>query len=123
MTACEAADRRLCNSWSGSHAAAAVGRIKALDIKLGRDDRAPAYAFIEMEDPRDADDAVRGRDGYDFGGSRLRVEMAKGGFVSTSSRGPPRRGEFRVRVSGLPTSASWQVCGSLFLAGASPRSY
>ena len=89
-----------------------VGRIKACDIKTGRDDRSPAYAFVEMEDPRDAEDAIRGRDGYDFGGSRIRCEAAKGGYVSTSSRGPPRRGEFRVRVTGLPTSASWQVRNS-----------
>ena len=30
-------------------------------------------------DARDAEDAVRGRDGYDFYGSRLRVEIAKVG--------------------------------------------
>jgi splicing factor, arginine/serine-rich 1 len=52
---------------------------------------------------------VRARDGYDFGGARLRVEHAKGGYVSTSSRGPPRRSGYRVRVSNLPGSASWQV--------------
>ena len=59
--------------------------------------------------PRDAEDAIRRRDGYELGGFRIRVEQAKGGFVSTSSRGPPRRGQFRVRVTGLPVSASWQV--------------
>lgn len=33
------------------------------------------YAIIvfQFEDPRDADDAIRGRDGYNFDGHRLRV--------------------------------------------------
>lgn len=28
---------------------------------------------MQFEDPRDADDAIYGRDGYDFDGCRLRV--------------------------------------------------
>lgn len=28
---------------------------------------------MQFEDPRDAEDAIRGRDGYNFDGSRLRV--------------------------------------------------
>ena len=35
--------------------------------------RPPAFAFIEYDSSRDAEDAVRGRDGYDFDGNRLRV--------------------------------------------------
>ena len=31
----------------------------------------------EFDDPRDADDALRARDGYEFGGARLRVEFGK----------------------------------------------
>lgn len=40
--------------------------------------RPPAFAFITFDDPRDAEDAVRGRDGYNFDGYRLRCEFAKG---------------------------------------------
>ena len=32
--------------------------------------RPPGFAFVEMEDPRDADDAVRGLDGTRICGSR-----------------------------------------------------
>ncbi|KAM5557792.1 serine/arginine-rich splicing factor SR34A [Rosa sericea] len=102
------------------------GRI--LDIELKVPPRPPCYSFVEFESSRDAEDAIRGRDGYNFDGCRLRVELAHGG-----SRGPPpsdRRGgygggssrggssggrfgvsrhsEFRVIVRGLPSSASWQ---------------
>ena len=35
--------------------------------------RPPTFAFVEFDDPRDAFDACRGRNGYDFAGGRLRV--------------------------------------------------
>lgn len=107
------------------------GRIVDIDLKLPP--RPPGYCFLEYEDARDAEDAIRGRDGYNFDGNRLRVEIAHGG------RGPPpavdrysvyssgggrggggaadsggraggvsRRSEYRVTVTGLPSSASWQ---------------
>ncbi|GFY81791.1 SER/ARG-rich protein 34A [Actinidia rufa] len=96
------------------------GRI--LDVELKIPPRPPCYCFVEFENARDAEDAIRGRDGYNFDGCRLRVELAHGG------RGPPpaseRRGgyggssggrhgisrhsEYRVIVRGLPSSASWQ---------------
>ncbi|KAL6146549.1 hypothetical protein ACLB2K_057227 [Fragaria x ananassa] len=91
-----------------------------VDIDLKIPPRPPGYAFIEFEDPRDADDAIYGRDGYNFDGYRLRVELAHGrcGYSSSdrfsnysrssSSRGAPRRSEYRVLVTGLPASASWQ---------------
>ena len=89
------------------------GRIRQVDLKTPA--RPPAFAFIEFDDSRDASDAVRGRDGYDFYGHRLRVELAKGsarGAVDRSSRSSrdfrPRQTGFRVRVKGLPMSASWQ---------------
>lgn len=73
----------------------------------------------------DAEDAVRGRDGYDFYGNRLRVELAKGsmgrggrdggrdggrgGFGGAPPPGfRPRQTGFRILVKGLPMSASWQ---------------
>lgn len=84
------------------------GKIRTLDIKTGRDQPSAAFAFLEFDDARDAEDAQRGRNGYEFAGQRIRVETAKGGFVAVSSRGPPRRSGFRARVTGLPDGASWQ---------------
>lgn len=63
---------------------------------------------------RDAEDAVYGRDGYDYDGYRLRVEFPRsgrgggrgggGGGALGAARGrygpPSRRSEYRVIVSG-----------------------
>lgn len=78
--------------------------------------------FGESEDCRDARDAVHGRDGYDFDGCRIRVELTRGvgprgpggrplyGPDPRSPRRgpPPRRSGYRVVVSGLPDTGSWQ---------------
>ncbi|XP_057522621.1 serine/arginine-rich splicing factor SR34A isoform X2 [Amaranthus tricolor] len=90
------------------------GRI--LDIELKLPPRPPCYCFVEFESSRDAEDAIRGRDGYKFDGCRLRVELAHGGRGSSSVSerrsggryGASRRTEYRVIVRGLPSSASWQ---------------
>ncbi|KAL1312659.1 hypothetical protein AAHE18_16G054100 [Arachis hypogaea] len=111
------------------------GHITHIDLKVPP--RPPGYAFVEFEDYQDAEDAIRGRDGYDFDGHRLRVsfcsqqhtysdhianvEPAHGGRGHSSSRdrysshsngrggrGVSRRSEYRVLVTGLPSSASWQ---------------
>ncbi|KAL8155528.1 serine/arginine-rich splicing factor SR30-like isoform X2 [Apium graveolens] len=94
------------------------GHIMEIDLKIPP--RPPGYAFVEFEDVRDAEDAIEGRDGYKFDGQRLRVEFAHGGRGSSSgdryssyssggSRGGvSRRSEYRVLVTGLPSSASWQ---------------
>ncbi|XP_074562018.1 serine/arginine-rich splicing factor SR30-like isoform X2 [Curcuma longa] len=92
-----------------------------IDVDLKIPPRPPGYAFVEFEDPRDAEDAIRGRDGYKFDGQRLRVELAHGGRGQSSSvdkhssynsagrrGGVSRRTEYRVMVTGLPSSASWQ---------------
>lgn len=92
-----------------------------VDIDLKIPPRPPGYAFIAYEDARDAEDAIRGRDGYKFDGYRLRVELAHGGRGQSSSYerhssyssgggrgGVPRRSDYRVLVTGLPSSASWQ---------------
>ncbi|XP_038999224.1 serine/arginine-rich splicing factor SR30-like isoform X2 [Hibiscus syriacus] len=92
-----------------------------VDIDLKIPPRPPGYAFIEFEDPRDAEDAIRGRDGYDFDGYYLWVELAHGGrrrpsssvdrhssYSGSSSRGPSKRSDYRVLVTGLPSSVSWQ---------------
>nr|KJB39507.1 hypothetical protein B456_007G017000 [Gossypium raimondii] len=94
------------------------GRI--LDIELKIPLRPPCFCFVEFEDPRDAEDAIRGRDGYNFDGCRLRVELAHGGRGQSSSDrrggyggaaakfGVSRHSDYRVIVRGLPSSASWQ---------------
>ncbi|KAJ4910224.1 Serine/arginine-rich-splicing factor SR34 [Raphanus sativus] len=100
------------------------GDIREREVEDFMDDlkippRPPGYAFVEFEDPRDAEDAIHGRDRYDFDGHCLRVELAHGGRRSSNDargrdgrdrggRGPSRRSEYRVRVSGVPSSASWQ---------------
>ncbi|XP_002159641.1 serine/arginine-rich splicing factor 1 [Hydra vulgaris] len=100
------------------------GPIKAIDIHNRFD---PAFAFLEFEDPRDASDAVYGKDGERFEGQRIRVQFPRnsaagrertesgsnnnggGGYVRGRGRGPPiRRSENRVLVSGLPPTGSWQ---------------
>ncbi|XP_076606653.1 serine/arginine-rich splicing factor 1B [Chaetodon auriga] len=95
------------------------GLIRDIDLKNRRG--GPPFAFVEFEDPRDAEDAVYGRDGYDYDGYRLRVEFPRsgrgggrggGGGALGAPRGrygpPSRRSEYRVIVSGLPPSGSWQ---------------
>ncbi|CAA0834672.1 Serine/arginine-rich splicing factor SR30 [Striga hermonthica] len=93
------------------------GPIANIDLKIPP--KPPGYAFVEFEDSRDADDAIRGRDGYKFDGCPLRVEPAHGGRGSSYDRyssysrgssrsGPSRRSDYRVLVTGLPSSASWQ---------------
>uniref|UniRef100_A0A9L9PY11 Serine and arginine rich splicing factor 9 n=1 Tax=Homo sapiens TaxID=9606 RepID=A0A9L9PY11_HUMAN len=63
---------------------------------------------------KDAEDAIYGRNGYDYGQCRLRVEFprtygGRGGWPRGGRNGPPtRRSDFRVLVSGLPPSGSWQ---------------
>ncbi|KAL3841904.1 hypothetical protein ACJMK2_019993 [Sinanodonta woodiana] len=53
----------------------------------------PGFAFVEFEDPRDAEDACRALDGTRINGSRVRVEMSNG-KSRRGSRGSPssRRG-------------------------------
>ncbi|CAN0217180.1 unnamed protein product [Scytosiphon promiscuus] len=50
---------------------------KITDMQLKMPERPPAFGFVTFEDSRDADEAVRARDGYDFDGHRLRVEMMR----------------------------------------------
>ncbi|KDD73460.1 hypothetical protein H632_c2152p1, partial [Helicosporidium sp. ATCC 50920] len=89
------------------------GRIHSVELKTPV--RPPAFAFVEFDSSRDASDAVHGRDGYDFYGSRLRVELAKGSRPAREGPGAGRGGrgnqggsQWRVLVHNLPNSASWQ---------------
>merc|ERR1711981_874297 len=51
----------------------------------------PGFAFIEFEDPRDAEDSVRGLDGTRVCGQRCRVEMSSGQSRSGRGGGGGRR--------------------------------
>ena len=57
--------------------------------------RPPGFAFVEMEESRDADDAVRGLDGTRVCGSRVKVEISTGG--KGGSRGGRDRSRSRDR--------------------------
>nr|XP_020474262.1 serine/arginine-rich splicing factor 9-like [Monopterus albus]XP_020474263.1 serine/arginine-rich splicing factor 9-like [Monopterus albus]XP_020474264.1 serine/arginine-rich splicing factor 9-like [Monopterus albus]XP_020474265.1 serine/arginine-rich splicing factor 9-like [Monopterus albus]XP_020474266.1 serine/arginine-rich splicing factor 9-like [Monopterus albus] len=106
------------------------GKIREIELKNNRG--TIPFAFVRFEDPRDADDAVYGRNGYGYGDCKLRVEYPRssgakfgpmggggggggaggvggGGGGPRGRFGPPtRRSEFRVIVTGLPPSGSWQ---------------
>jgi len=65
------------------------------DVWVAR--KPPGFAFVEMEDPRDAEDAVRGLDGSRICGARVKVEMSNGG---KSKGGRGRRSRSRSRSRG-----------------------
>ncbi|KAF7652580.1 hypothetical protein LDENG_00095160 [Lucifuga dentata] len=54
----------------------------------------PGFAFVEFEDPRDAEDAVRGLDGKMICGSRVRVELSTGMLRRSRYDRPPTRRPF-----------------------------
>lgn len=72
----------------------------------------PGFAFVEFEDPRDAEDAVRGLDGTRCCGTRIRVEMSNGRtrrdrrYSRSRSRSPRRRSYSRGRSPSLRRSPS-----------------
>ncbi|XP_060566175.1 serine/arginine-rich splicing factor 7-like isoform X3 [Ruditapes philippinarum] len=65
---------RDCNEKDVERAFSYYGRLRSVWVA-----RNPAgFAFVEFEDPRDAEDAVRGLDGTSLCGSRIRVEHSTG---------------------------------------------
>ncbi|CAG9818021.1 unnamed protein product [Phaedon cochleariae] len=66
----------------------------------------PGFAFVEYEDPRDAEDAVRGLDGTRCCGSRVRVEMSSGRARRGGGGGGGRRGRYsRFHLLSLKAAA------------------
>jgi len=63
------------------------------DVWVAR--KPPGFAFVEMEDPRDAEDAARSLDGTRICGARCRVEMSEPG--KRRGRGGGRRSRSRSR--------------------------
>ncbi|KAH0485137.1 MAG: uncharacterized protein KVP18_005166 [Porospora cf. gigantea A] len=78
------------------------GRLRNIDIKLGKTQH--AFAFVEFEDARDAEDAVKGRDGIRFDRNRLRVEFAGANKRSAANRSST----YSVVVRNLSRSVTWQ---------------
>lgn len=66
---------------------AKYGRIVDLTVREG-------FAFVEYDNDRDADDARRARDGYEFEGSRLKVEFSRPRQPPMGGGMPPARGGF-----------------------------
>ena len=91
------------------------GRILRIEIK--RVARPPLYAFVTFANSVDAKDAQQSRNGIDFDGKRLRVELSKERDDRSTTRHPglgvgmfqPRvHKTYQVRVSGLSNKISWQ---------------
>ncbi|KAG0089459.1 hypothetical protein BGZ93_009181 [Podila epicladia] len=78
------------------------GRIREVTLKNG-------FGFVEFNNPRDAESAVRGMDGKRFMGDRLLVEIARGERKRDDDRfRAPERTEHRVILDNLPIGTSWQ---------------
>jgi len=98
---------------------------KIANIEVKREARKP-FAFVEFEDDRDCEDAVRSRNNYNYDGYRLTVEFPKRksssdirkGRPTTNSHGqstynkdhsgPSKRTDFRILIKNLPLTGSWQ---------------
>mmetsp|Transcript_57429 Transcript_57429/g.107666 ORF Transcript_57429/g.107666 Transcript_57429/m.107666 type:complete len:137 (-) Transcript_57429:120-530(-) len=57
---------------------------RVVDIWVAR--QPPGFAFVTMDDEKEANEAVKELDGSKVGGERIRVEVSKGG---EPRRGPP----------------------------------
>ncbi|OXA58740.1 serine/arginine-rich splicing factor 1 [Folsomia candida] len=107
-------------------------KFKVMDVNLKLPRGGLPFAFLEFESSKDAEDALRRRNGYKLDGYRIRVEYPTGSGPRTGGGGGGRggggrggrdggrdggrrpggaafsRSEFRVKVEGIPPSGSWQ---------------
>ncbi|KAK2198278.1 bifunctional RNA recognition motif domain/Nucleotide-binding alpha-beta plait domain superfamily/RNA-binding domain superfamily [Babesia duncani] len=89
-----------------------IGKITSCEIK--KTVSGAAFAFLEFEDARDAQDAIKEKDGADFNGRRLRVEAPLAPREDFNNRDHRRHrdrtrdGKYVVVVSNLPPTGSWQ---------------
>ena len=91
------------NKFDIEDAFARIGRVT--DVWVARSP--PGFAFLEMEDKRDAEDACRELDGTRICGNRVEVKMSRdhggrgggggGGMRRSRSRSPRRRSRSPVR--------------------------
>lgn len=101
------------------------GKISNIDVK--RDAKKP-FAFVEFEDDRDCEDAVKARNNYNYDGYRLTVEFPKRkssnpdyqdrrrpstnthgqSTFNKDHSGPSKRTDFRILIKNLPNTGSWQ---------------
>lgn len=108
------------------------GKISRIEIK---DNGSKPFAFVEFDDRRDCEDAIKEKDGYNYDGYRLQVELPREESRRRRSRsrsprrdrkprgefndygkptfnktrtGPSKRTEYRIVVTGIPRSGSWQ---------------
>jgi RNA recognition motif-containing protein len=120
------------------------GRISRIEVVRKQGSNA-AFAFIGFNDYRDAEDAIRGRDGILFGGGRILVEMSKdsrrgdrdrdrdGDRVRDRNRDrdPPKvrerkpselpsRTQFGIHVTGFRGNTRWREIKELFTAEVGP---
>ncbi|KAG6955215.1 hypothetical protein JG687_00011362 [Phytophthora cactorum] len=77
------------------------GRLMSVRIKFPA--RPPPFAFLTYDSEQDASDAVRSMNNSMYAGSRIRVEMSRG-----IDDARPRGTHYRVKITGLPDTMSWQ---------------
>lgn len=79
------------------------GKLRDISIIPGRE-----YAFVEFEDKRDAEDAIKDLDGRRFGYYDKRVKLE-------FTRMPPKenrdraQGRYRIKIKNLTTRYTWRV--------------
>ena len=65
--------------------------------------------FVQFEEARDAEDAIRGRDGYDFDGHRLRVSLTYHAILCSTDVVDSNLGTFNLSIyaGGACTWRTW----------------
>eukprot|EP00914_Ancora_sagittata_P006710 GHVO01013456.1.p1 GENE.GHVO01013456.1~~GHVO01013456.1.p1 ORF type:complete len:241 (+),score=16.06 GHVO01013456.1:31-753(+) len=94
--------------WELKDAFKTFGKITDIDIKYGKTSNGTAYAFIDFENVKSAEEAADRRHGEKHFGTPLRVELSGSRRPKTAGGSSSKRSEHRVRVTNLPRSASWQ---------------